>query len=119
MQSLIIGSTDKYKINGVAKNFLKLSISTPFDHLLIYLSQTSFQSLNVPTNLPIPILDLSRHISWSVYADAMLASLATAARKEADVRYETFIRMICSLAEAAQTRGRPGETSNYALLQAV
>jgi hypothetical protein len=39
-----------------------------------------------------------------VYADAMLASLATAARKEADVRYETFIRMICSLAEAAQTR---------------
>jgi ABC-type transport system substrate-binding protein len=72
-------------------------------HLLIL---TSFQSLNVPTNLFIPIFDLSRHISWSMYVDAMLDSLATAAREEADVekRYENFIGMIRSSAEFAQTR---------------
>jgi hypothetical protein len=45
----------------------------------------SLQSLNVPTNLPIPIFDLSRHISWSMNADAMLDSLTTVAREEADV----------------------------------
>jgi hypothetical protein len=42
---------------------------------------TSFQSLNVPTNLPIPIIDLLRHISCSIYADTMLDSLVTAARE--------------------------------------
>jgi hypothetical protein len=41
------------------------------DYLLI---TTFFKSLNVPTNLPIPIFDPSRHISWSVYANAMLDS---------------------------------------------
>jgi hypothetical protein len=67
---------------------------------------TSFQSLNVPNNLPIPIFELWRHILWSVYADAMLDLLVTAARGEVDVekRYETFIGMIRSSAEAAQTR---------------
>jgi hypothetical protein len=44
------------------------------DHLPII---TSFQFLNVPINLPVPIFDLSRHISWSMYADAILDSLAT------------------------------------------
>jgi hypothetical protein len=33
---------------------------------------TYFQSLNVPTNLSIPIFDLSGRISWSVYPNAML-----------------------------------------------
>jgi hypothetical protein len=67
---------------------------------------TSFQSLNVPKNLPIPIFDLLRHTSWSVYVNAMLDSLATAAREETVVekRYETFIGMVRSSAEAAQTR---------------
>jgi hypothetical protein len=56
---------------------------------------TSFQFLNVPTNLTIPIFDLSRHISWSMYADAMLDSLATAATVMANMekRYEAFIEM--------------------------
>jgi hypothetical protein len=87
------------------------------DHLPIL---TSFQSLNVPTNIPIPIFDLTRHISWSMYADAMLDSLATAARQEADVeeRYETFIEMIRSSAEAAQTRTQ-GRHRTVPLLRAV
>jgi hypothetical protein len=49
------------------------------------LTRIAAPPLNVPTNLPIPIFDLSRHISWSVYADAMLDSLDTAAREEVDV----------------------------------
>jgi hypothetical protein len=49
------------------------------DHLPIL---TSLQSLNVLTNFLIPIFDLTRHISWSVYMDAMLDSLTTAARND-------------------------------------
>jgi hypothetical protein len=77
------------------------------DHLLIL---TFFKSLNVPTNLPILIFDLSRHISWSVYVDTMLDSLDIAAREDTDVekRYETFF--------GTRTKGRH-RTAH--LLQAV
>jgi hypothetical protein len=34
------------------------------DHLSIL---TFLQSFNVPTNIPVPILDLTRHIAWSVW----------------------------------------------------
>jgi hypothetical protein len=72
------------------------------DHLPIL---TSFQSFQIPTDLPIPIFDLSRHISWSVYADAILDSLATAVRgMDVGIRYDNFVETIRSSALAAQTR---------------
>jgi hypothetical protein len=39
------------------------------DHLLIL---TSLQSFNVPTNIPVPIFDLTRHMAWSTYAKSIL-----------------------------------------------
>jgi hypothetical protein len=48
---------------------------------------------------------LSRHISWSVYADANLDSLATSARGvDVAIRYDNFVETIRSSALAAQTR---------------
>jgi hypothetical protein len=42
------------------------------DHLPIMIS---IQSLNAPTNIPVPIFDLTRHITSSNYTESVLESL--------------------------------------------
>jgi hypothetical protein len=67
------------------------------DHLPILTSLPIHLHIPSPTDLPIPIFDLSRHISWSVYADAILDSLATVVW-EVDVgtRHDIFVDTVRS-----------------------
>jgi hypothetical protein len=58
------------------------------DHLPIL---TSLQSFHVPTNIPVPIFNLTRHRAWSTYAKSVLE------------RYDIYVNIILESTMAAQT----------------
>jgi hypothetical protein len=72
------------------------------DHLSIL---TSFQSINVPTNIPVHIFDLTRHTAWSNYSESVLESLQNFPRtSDLAKRYDIFVDIIRESAMGAQTR---------------
>jgi Endonuclease-reverse transcriptase len=72
------------------------------DHLPIL---TSFTSLHVPKTHPIPIFDLTRHISWSLYSTAILESINVMPEKnDLERKYNLFLKLIRDSAMASPTR---------------
>jgi hypothetical protein len=72
------------------------------DHLPIL---STLQSFNVPSNIPTPIFDLTRHIAWSTYTESVLESLKESRPMVGLAeRYDLFVDIIRRSAIAAQTR---------------
>jgi hypothetical protein len=86
------------------------------DHLLIL---TSLQSFNVPSNIPTPMFDLTRHIAWSTYTVSVLESLEDSQTMVGSAeRYNLFVDIICGSAIAAQT-GSPRRILTSSTINAV
>jgi hypothetical protein len=65
----------------------------------------SEHSLNVPTNIPIHIFDLTRQMAWSTYAESILESLQNFPRtSDLAEQYDIFVDIIRESAMVAQTR---------------
>jgi len=79
------------------------------DHLPIL---TSFISLVIPKIHSIPIFDLTRHISWSLYSDSVNESINLMPEgNNLETKYNNFIDLMREAAMTSQTRP-PSEGSN-------
>jgi hypothetical protein len=96
---LTLGSSDMYLGRHC---WMVFDNATGSDHLPIL---TSLQTLEIPTKFFLPVFDVTRHISWSAFADTVFESLPRITDEMSLCgAYAIFMEIFSGTAISAQTR---------------